>query len=185
MIKVNSYFSCNQQLYSSLYWSVGWSVQNFPTLWQTPFLPQEAEIWHGGQVCVCLFGKVCVCAHDSWLKGGVAMGGTYRRKAHNFQMDSQTCPRFSGNTGHEPEDSWLTCHAIWQKGATCGGMHVQGHSYCKFTLDSHFKIKECDCLWKSSLFFKWLLTSFFVIFSFLPSLNLSPPFPPGWPQRWF
>ncbi len=37
--------------------------------------------------------------------------------AHNFQMDSQTCARFSRKFGHEPKDGRLTVLANWQKGA--------------------------------------------------------------------
>ncbi len=33
------------------------------------------------------------------------MGVAQCEKANNFQMDSQTCTRFSGNVGHEPKDS--------------------------------------------------------------------------------
>ncbi len=40
-------------------------------------------------MCVCL--KVCVCVPANWLKGGLAMGVDYCKKAHNFQMDSLTC----------------------------------------------------------------------------------------------
>ncbi len=38
-------------------------------------------------MCVCV--KVCVCVHANWLKGGMV-------RAHNFQMESQTCTRFNG-----------------------------------------------------------------------------------------
>ncbi len=53
-------------------------------------------------MCVCVSVKVCICAHANWLKGGVVMGVAYCKNQHNFQMDSQTCARFSGKVGHEP-----------------------------------------------------------------------------------
>ncbi len=56
-------------------------------------------------VCVCVCVKVCVCVHANRLKEGVALGVTYCKKVHNFQMDSQTWTRFSGTVGHEPKDS--------------------------------------------------------------------------------
>ncbi len=39
------------------------------------------------------------------LKEGVAMGGAYCKKAHNFQMDLQTGKRFTEKVGHELKDS--------------------------------------------------------------------------------
>ncbi len=51
----------------------------------------------------------CVCVHDNWLKGGMLMEVAYCKKVHNFQMDLQTCTRFSG------KDSRLTVWANWQK----------------------------------------------------------------------
>ncbi len=38
------------------------------------------------------------------------------KKMHNFKMDSQTVMKFSAKVAHEPEDSWLTVKANWQKG---------------------------------------------------------------------
>ncbi len=52
----------------------------------------------------CVYVKVCVCVHVNWLKGGVAVGVDCK-KVHNFQMDSQTCTKFSGKVGHELKDS--------------------------------------------------------------------------------
>ncbi len=34
------------------------------------------------------------------LNRGEAIGVAYCKKVHNFQMDSQTCTRFSGKVGH-------------------------------------------------------------------------------------
>ncbi len=48
---------------------------------------------------------VALSVHANWLKGGIAMGVVYCKKVQNFQMDSQTCTRFSGKVGHEPKDS--------------------------------------------------------------------------------
>ncbi len=48
-------------------------------------------------VCVCLW--LCQLA-----TGGVAVGVASFEKVHNFQMDSQTCTRFSGKVDHEPKD---------------------------------------------------------------------------------
>ncbi len=62
--------------------------------------------------CVC----VCVCVHANWLKGGAAVGVAFYEKAHNFQMDSQSCKRFGGKFGHEPSDSWSTVQANRKKG---------------------------------------------------------------------
>ncbi len=35
-------------------------------------------------VCVCVCVKVCVCVYASYLKGGVAVGVAYCKKAHDF-----------------------------------------------------------------------------------------------------
>ncbi len=53
------------------------------------------------RVCAC----VSVCVQEYWLKGGVAMGVTYCKKVHNFQVYPQTCGRFSGTIDYEPKDS--------------------------------------------------------------------------------
>ncbi len=54
---------------------------------------------------------------DPLLPGSVI--SDCNKKVHNFQMDSQTCPRFSGQAGHEPNDSWLTAQVNWQKEDVC------------------------------------------------------------------
>ncbi len=53
---------------------------------------------------MCVLVKVFVCVHANWPKGGVVMGVAYCKNVQNFQMDSQTCTRFSGKVGHEPKD---------------------------------------------------------------------------------
>ncbi len=70
---------------------------------------------------LALRSSVFVCVHPSWLKGGVVTGVDYCKKAHNFQTDSQTCTRFSGQVGHEPKDSWLIVRTDWQKGGRGSG----------------------------------------------------------------
>ncbi len=45
-------------------------------------------------VCVCVW----VWVHANWLKGGVVRGVAHCKRAHNFQVDSQTCTRFSGKS---------------------------------------------------------------------------------------
>ncbi len=52
--------------------------------------------------CVCNGVCLCLC---KLAKRGVAIAVVYYKNAHNFQMDSQTCTRFSGKVVHEPEDS--------------------------------------------------------------------------------
>ncbi len=51
-------------------------------------------------MCVC----VCVCSCQL-AERGVAGGVAYCKKAHDFQMDSQTCMRFGGKVHDEPKDS--------------------------------------------------------------------------------
>ncbi len=55
-------------------------------------------------VCVCVCERererVCVCVHANWL-----WEWPIAKKAHNFQMDSHTCTKFSGKVGNEPKDS--------------------------------------------------------------------------------
>ncbi len=76
--------------------AVGWSLEmDRNGLWQ----PQFSVLKFGVE------NKVCICVHASLLKVGVAMGVVYCKIAHNFQMDSQACTRFSGKFGHEPKDS--------------------------------------------------------------------------------
>ncbi len=53
----------------------------------------------------CVRVKVCVYVHANLLKGGVAMEAARFKRVHNFQMDSQTCTRYSGKVGYEPKDS--------------------------------------------------------------------------------
>ncbi len=74
--------------------------------------------------CVCVCVKVCVCVNANWLNGGVAMGVARRKKAHNFQMDSQD---LVVKVGHETEDSWLTGRANWQKGGVAAICNKKAH----------------------------------------------------------
>ncbi len=55
-----------------------------------------------GGVCVCVCVSVCSCELTT---KATAVGGLLQIKANNFQIDSQTCTRFSGKVGHEPKDS--------------------------------------------------------------------------------
>ncbi len=99
-----SFFGLSCFLLSSLSYlvvtssSIDQSSTKFIPLWWPQFLPQETEIWHGGQVCVCVYSFL---AH--LLKGGVIVGVAYCKKVQNFQMDSQTRKRLS--IGHEPKDN--------------------------------------------------------------------------------
>ncbi len=61
-------------------------------------------------VCVCLCS--CQLAKGGmpvgvayFKKGDVVMGVAYFKKMHTVQMGSQTCTRFSGKVGREPEDN--------------------------------------------------------------------------------
>ncbi len=70
---------------------------------------------------------VCVCEGvylglNQLAKGGVAMRGAYSKKVHNFQMDSQTCTRFSVKFGHEPRERGSGSDLL-QKGA-----HMHAHT---------------------------------------------------------
>ncbi len=49
--------------------------------------------------------NVCVSAHAHLAKRGLGNGAGVLKKAHNIQVDSQTCTRLSGKIGHEPKDS--------------------------------------------------------------------------------
>ncbi len=82
-------FSCHKQFWRS----VGWFTLIPRNLAATIFL-----LGGGGQVCVCVCVCVCVWAfvHANWPKGGMAVGVTYCKWTHNYQMDSQTCTRFGG-----------------------------------------------------------------------------------------
>ncbi len=70
---------------------------------QSPLFGVHSFCTEVKSVHVC--GKVCACVHAYLQKGGVAMGVAYCKKVHNFQLDSQTCTRFSAKVGHEPKDS--------------------------------------------------------------------------------
>ncbi len=49
----------------------------------------------------------------------MSVGVAYCKKAHNSQMDSQTCTRFIVKVGREPKDSSLT---VWAKGGVAVGV---------------------------------------------------------------
>ncbi len=50
----------------------------------------------GSSVCVCVCVKVCLCSYQLAKRGRGNVSGLLK-KAHPFQMDSQTCTRFSEN----------------------------------------------------------------------------------------
>ncbi len=111
--------SCHQQLYRSLCQWPG--LQKFPILWWSQFLPQEAENWYGVQVCVCMCVCEGVCLCSCFLaKGAVAMGLAYCK--HDFQINLQTCTRFSGKVVYEPKDSWWTVWPNQEKGGVGVGV---------------------------------------------------------------
>ncbi len=53
-------------------------------------------------VRVCLCVTIYVCVNAIQVKEGVLTEVAYCKKAHNFQMDLQTCTRFSEKGGYEP-----------------------------------------------------------------------------------
>ncbi len=65
---------------------------------------------------------MCEDVRTDWLKRGVAMGVACCKKAQSFQMDSQTCTRFSGKVGLEPKESSKTIQVNWQKGGVAVGV---------------------------------------------------------------
>ncbi len=144
-------FSCVQRLYRSLCWSVH---RNSPL--------SHGHSFHDRRLKFVIKVKcVCVCVslvYANRLKGGVAMWVAYCKKTHNFQMDSQTFTRFSRKVGHEPEDSWLTVCANWQKGAwqwewpvmtkckTSKRIHVTWPNFVKAHVCTHTQTFIVHCL---------------------------------------
>ncbi len=62
-------------------------------------------------------------------ESGVAIVLARCIKAHNFQMDSQTCTKFCEKVGHEPKDRWLSVQANWQKGTVAVGVDSNKKAY--------------------------------------------------------
>ncbi len=91
-------FSCNQQLHRSVHKNSLLFGSN------TVYTLRVWNLTQRSNVCVWR----CVFVFMPIPKGGVAVGVAFCKKVHNFQMDSETCTRFSGKVGHEPKDSWLT-----------------------------------------------------------------------------
>ncbi len=96
--------------------------KGIPTLWRPQFHPKRLKFDIAVEcVCLCLCEGVCLCSCNV-LKVGVAMGVASCKKVHNFQMESQTCTRFSVKICHEPNNSQLTFHANCQKGGVAVGV---------------------------------------------------------------
>ncbi len=70
-----------------------WKPENFLSMLGKQF----STVWMGGQLCVWYPVLLIYwwCSHQL-AKRGVAMDVAYCKKVHNFQIDSQTCRRFSG-----------------------------------------------------------------------------------------
>ncbi len=93
-------FSCDQLPYRLLSGLVGQSTKIFPLF-------------------LCGYEGVCLCSCQL-AKRGVAKGVACFKKAHNFQMDSQTCTKFGWKVG--AEDSCLPVQTNWQKGGVAVGV---------------------------------------------------------------
>ncbi len=63
-------------------------------VWPPKFPTQPSRLKFGIEVCVRVC--VCVCVNANWLKGVWQLEWPIFKKAHDFQIDSQTCSRFSG-----------------------------------------------------------------------------------------